>query len=94
MNEESDSLFLTILYMVVFYFIFTLTELALIVLAVIQVLATLVAGEPNANIQRFGAQLGEYVSSIVRYLSMQCTTKPYPFSDWPNPPEQEPDQED
>lgn len=88
-NEEKDSVFLTALYMVLFYFIFSVTEIVLIFLAVVQVLMMLLANEPNPKLQRFGAQLGVYVADIVRYLSMKSSIKPYPFCDWPNDPDPE-----
>ncbi len=86
MEEERDPLFLTALYMVLFYFIFSVTEIALIILAIVQLLMMLLVDEPNPRLQRFGSQLAEYVASIVRYLAMKSEQKPYPFSDWPEDP--------
>ena len=82
-TDETDSIFLTVLYMVLFYFIFSFVEFILIFLLVVQVAMSILAGEPNAKLQRFGSQLSVYVGQIVNYIAMQSSHKPYPFSDWP-----------
>ena len=89
MNEDNDPILLTALYMVLFYFIFSVSEIVLIFLGIVQLVVSLLAGEPNPKLQRFGAQFGEYVASIARYISMKSSIKPYPFSDWPEDPDTE-----
>ena len=91
MNEsepEKDSLLLTVLYMVLFYFIFAVAGYVLIALGVIQVVVRVLSGSPNAELQRFGASFGRYLGQIVHYIAMHTDTKPYPFSTWPQPDDQ------
>jgi len=86
MNEspqEKDPLFLTALYMILFYLIFVLAGYVLIGLGVIQVAVRLLSGQAQDELKRFGASFGLYMSQIVDYISMKSDVKPYPFNEWP-----------
>ncbi len=69
--------------MVFFYCIYGLIDFAVIFLAIVQSLYVLITGEPQQDLQRFGAALGQYLKDIVSYLSWNREQKPFPFEDWP-----------
>lgn len=83
-QQEKDPLFLTALYMILFYLIFVLAGYVLIGLGVIQVAVRLLSGQAQEELMRFGASFGRYMSQIVDYISMKSDVKPYPFSEWPS----------
>ena len=74
-----------ILYLILFYVIYGLTDLALLVILVIQTLLNLFTGEPSESLKDAGRSLGIYVKQISEYLSYASEEKPFPFSDWPQP---------
>ena len=82
-EQEKDPLFLTALYMILFYLVFVLAGYVLIGLGIIQVVVRLLSGQPQDELKRFGASFGCYMSQIVDYISMNSDTKPYPFNEWP-----------
>lgn len=89
-QQEKDSLFMTALYMILFYLVFVLAGYVLIGLGVIQVAVRLLSGQPQAELKRFGAGFGRYMSQIVDYISMKSDVKPYPFNEWPAVNEKKP----
>lgn len=72
-----------VLYLIIFYLIYSVSEIALLVIALVQFLLSVFSGEPSATLKGFGASLGIYVKQIAEYLSYASDQKPYPFSDWP-----------
>ena len=82
-EQEKDPLFMTALYMILFYLVFVLAGYVLIGLGIIQVVVRLLSGQPQDELKRFGTSFGRYMSQIVDYISMKSDVKPYPFSEWP-----------
>jgi hypothetical protein len=82
-EQDTDSIFLTALYMILFYLIFVLAGYVLIGLGVLQLAVKLLSDQPQPELKRFGSQFGRYMSQIVDYVSMKSTVKPYPFAQWP-----------
>ncbi len=82
-DQDTDSLFLTVLYMILFYLIFTLASYVLIGVGVLQLAVRILSGKPQPELRRFGLRFGRYLMQIVQYIAMQTPTKPYPFSEWP-----------
>ncbi len=82
--EGKEPLLLKVVYMVLFYFVFIILGYILIALGVVQLIVKLLSGNPQADLQRFGGQLGQYAAQLIHYIAMQTEQKPYPFSDWPN----------
>ncbi|UZE94455.1 DUF4389 domain-containing protein [Alkalimarinus alittae] len=84
-NSEYDKEghWLRILYMVMFYIVYKISDLVVIVMAILQAVVTTFGNGPNERLTAFGASLATYVSQIVRFLSYADEKKPYPFSEWP-----------
>jgi hypothetical protein len=62
--------------------VYTITELVLVAVIVLQFLFRLVTGEPNGNLLRFGAQLAAFAYNIFLFLTFSTGQKPFPFQDW------------
>ncbi|ASP39741.1 lipase [Bacterioplanes sanyensis] len=84
-NLTSDAFWLKTLYLVLFYLVSRLADIAVLVITVAQWGFQLATGAPNAQLAQFGDSLGQYVSQIIHYLSGVSEQKPYPFQDWPAP---------
>lgn len=55
-----------------------------LVLAIVQAMFSLLTGESNYNLRRFGKAMAEYVQQILHYLSFNSHDKPFPFADFPD----------
>jgi Domain of unknown function (DUF4389) len=53
------------------------------VVAVVQFIWLLIAGQPNDQLSRFGATLAKWLSDAVRFLTFASDDKPFPWRDWP-----------
>lgn len=83
-NIKQPSVWIRVLFMVVFGIASYLLLLPLIIiLSIAQALFTLITGEPNENLRYFSATLVLYVSQIIRFLTYLSEDKPFPFSDFP-----------
>lgn len=75
---------LKLLYLILFYFIYRITDLVLLVVMIIQAGLSIFTGEPSDSIKLFGRSLGAYLAQISLFLSYASEEKPFPFSDWPD----------
>ena len=71
------------LLMVLFYVIYKIAEFGLIVIAVLQFVATLINGRPSDSLKRFGASVSRLFYDIMLYLTFNSDERPFPFSGWP-----------
>ena len=83
-SEEKDPLFMTAIYMAVFCTVYWIAGYILLTMGVVQLIVRLLSGRPQPDLQRFGGQLGSYLSDIILYVSMRTDQKPYPFANWPD----------
>lgn len=83
--HDSDGKFLKFLYVCVFYLIYSVSDIVLLCIGILQTLLNVFTGEPSATLTAFGESLGEYVRQISVYVSYGNISKPFPFSDWPEP---------
>jgi len=84
-NIKSYSTWKRFLYMLVFIFIFTLSETVVYVVMSINFLIFLFTGKKNSKLSSFGHSLGKYISQVIDYLSLHSDEKPYPFEmEWPS----------
>jgi len=72
-------------YMVLFAFVLYVSKFVLLAVALLQILAALFTGEPNARLTRFGESLSQYIYQIGRFLTFSSEDMPFPFADWPQP---------
>jgi hypothetical protein len=72
-----------ILYLILFYLIYRITDLVLLVVMLMQIGLNIFSGEPSESVKLFGKSLGAYLQQISEFLSYASEEKPFPFSDWP-----------
>ena len=84
-NAERESLILRAIWMLVFFFVWQLAELALLLVVVVQLIMRAVKGRVDQSLQAFGDSLSQYVAQIGRFGTFNTDRKPWPMSDWPTP---------
>ena len=82
-NLSARSTWLRGLYLLLFAVLYSLAELVLVAVVVFQFGATLLTGHRNARLLSLGARLSRYMYQVLRYVTFNSDTRPYPFSPWP-----------
>ena len=72
------------LYLILFYFIGYVVWILTVAISVFQFFYSIFLKHPNQNLLDFGKSLNQYLYEIVRFISFNTDTKPYPFSPWPS----------
>ena len=72
------------LFMLLFAVAFGVGQSLLILLAVVQFLWLVFAGEPNLFLLRFGSSLSVWFSDATRFLSCATDEMPFPWKRWPD----------
>ena len=89
-NVTRSSIWLRLLSMIVLGIAFNVAEIVIFAVVVFQFLVTLVSGNPNEQLTRFGNNLARYVQQIVRFMTFATEDKPFPFGAWPDEPYEAP----
>lgn len=71
------------LHMVLFAIAYSIAELILAVVILVQFVTILFTGRASEPLLRFGNGLATYVRQILRFLTYNTETMPFPFADWP-----------
>ena len=71
------------LYMLLFGFIGYFAFWVIVLIAIVQLVVTLVNKVPNEDLLTFGRNLTEYLKQITSYLGFASEEKPCPFSPFP-----------
>jgi hypothetical protein len=82
-NLRSSKHWLRLLFMIIFAVILQLTSLLMWVLVIAQFIFSLITGEDNPNLRRFGHSLSIYIFHTLKFLTYTSEDKPFPFADWP-----------
>lgn len=82
----SGAIWMRGLYMLLFVLAYSIAELVITALVVLQFLIVLFTGRGNENLLRLGNNLSAYVYQIVRFETFNSETRPYPFAPWPDEP--------
>ena len=78
-----QSTWLRALYMVLFAVIFSITEIIIAAVVVLQFLIKLFSGKVNQQLLTLAQSLGTYVYDIVIFMGYNSEEKPFPFAPWP-----------
>ncbi len=70
--------------MLLFAMAFGIGQLLLNLIAVVQFLWLLFAGEPNPGLLRFGGSLAIWQGDAARFMTCASEEKPFPWRDWPD----------
>jgi hypothetical protein len=83
-NLGSRKTWLRGLYMVLFAVIYSVTEVVIGAVVILQFLFTLVTGQTNARLLQFGRSLSRYVYQIMLFFTFNSEDLPFPFNEWPS----------
>ncbi|MCP4993093.1 MAG: DUF4389 domain-containing protein, partial [Gammaproteobacteria bacterium] len=89
MNDEmQDNLsdretWIRLLYSLLFGTIYLMLKLVVLAVVLMQYGFVLFSGEKNQPLLHFGDQLSHYIFQILRFVTFNSETKPFPFADWP-----------
>lgn len=83
---KSGTTWLRLLFMIVFVFLYGLSRIVVLAVVVLQFFWVLFTGETNDKLKTFGQSLATYTYQLVRYLTYNSESRPFPFDDdWPSP---------
>jgi hypothetical protein len=80
--SNSDN-WIRLLLVILFTCVFWLGAWVLVFVAALGLIILLVTGERNDNLSQFGAQLSDYLASIMAYATLNTDQQPFPFGEWP-----------
>jgi hypothetical protein len=90
---ESDAFWLRTLFIIMFSIIYRVLDVVVLFLVVVQWGFSLTTGQVNPALGQFSEGLADYIAQIVRYVTGNTETKPFPFTDWPTPPRDMPSEQ-
>jgi hypothetical protein len=83
---KSRETWLRLLFMIVFVFLYGVSRFVIGAVVVLQFLWVLFTGETNERLKSLGQSLATYTYQIIRYLTYNTDSRPFPFDeDWPSP---------
>ena len=74
------------LYMIAFAIAYSIAELVVLLVVVMQFLTILFTGRASEPLLQFGSSLADYVRQILHFVLYNSEQMPFPFADWPQPP--------
>lgn len=83
-NVTSSTLWVRLVYMLLFSFFLYLASFVVCAVIVLQFLFCLLTGADNLKLRRFGKGIARYVSDALSFLTFNSEYKPFPFADWPD----------
>jgi hypothetical protein len=82
-QSNTQKKLLKALFFILFYFISYAVWGLSIAISIFQFFYALLLKEPNKHLLDFSKNLNTYLYDIVRFISFNTETKPFPFSPWP-----------
>lgn len=80
---RGESTVLRVLWMLLFFVVWQLAEVALWVIALIQLVRHAITGTPCNRLREFGDSLSRYAQQIARFMTYASEEKPWPMAAWP-----------
>lgn len=84
-NLTRSETWLRVLYVILFALIYTVAEIVLAAVVVVQFGFVLITGQRNPNLLEFGASLSRFMYDVLRYFTFLSDDRPFPFQPWPGP---------
>ncbi|MGB0467246.1 MAG: DUF4389 domain-containing protein [Pontibacterium sp.] len=73
-----------LLYMLLFCLFYNVAEVVIGALVLFLFLTVLFSGEANKRLLAFGQSLSIYVFQVMRFLTFNTESRPFPFGEWPD----------
>ncbi len=82
-NIKDQSTWMRGLYILLFAVIYSVTEIVIGLVVIIQFLFVLITRQANEKLLELGASLSTYIYQILSYVTFNSDERPFPFSDFP-----------
>ncbi|MBT8149172.1 MAG: DUF4389 domain-containing protein [Gammaproteobacteria bacterium] len=82
-GNDEPSIWKRLLFMLLCAVLYSVAEVVLFALVVLQFFFKLITGGTNERLLLFGQSIATYIYQIVQYLNFNCEYMPFPFNDWP-----------
>jgi hypothetical protein len=82
-NLTQPDVWLRLVFVLLFAALYSLAELVLAAVVILQFIVILATGTRNARLLRLGHSLSSYAYQVWMYMSFNSDIKPYPFAEWP-----------
>ena len=79
-------------FILLFAFLLFVARVVTAAVVVIQFLFTVFSGQANDNLREFGQSLAQYIYQVLRFMTYNSDTKPFPFNPWPTAEVVEPEE--
>ncbi|MBT8084373.1 MAG: DUF4389 domain-containing protein [Woeseia sp.] len=84
-HVKSRSTWMRLLFIIVCGMLYALSRVVVFVVVLLQFFWLLFTGEPNSRLTATGQSFATYTYQLVRYLTFNTETRPFPFDDdWPS----------
>ena len=80
----SKETWIRLLYVILFALIYSLAELVVAAVVLLQFGFKLVTGQANARLSKFSGTLNQFIYQILQYATFRSDHIPFPFGDWPD----------
>jgi hypothetical protein len=78
------SIWVRFLYMLAFMIAYSIAEIVLGIVVLLQFVIVLITGSANENLLRLGNNLSAFVYQVFRFLTFNTEEHAFPFADWPD----------
>ena len=82
-NIKQPSTWIRGLYMLLFALFYSIAEIVLFAVVVIQFFFELFTGQTNPRLLMLGQSIATYIYQIIQYLTFNSDYQSYPFGPWP-----------
>lgn len=82
-NLTSSKHWFRLVFMLLFAAVLQLASIVMWVLVIAQFFFSLITGEDNQHLRRFGHSLSTFIYDVLKFLCYSSDEKPFPFADWP-----------
>lgn len=83
-NIKQQSTWVRGLYMLMFALLYSVTEVVLFAIVIIQFFLMLLTGSTNPRLLVLGQSIASYIYQIIQYLTFNSEYQPFPLGDWPS----------
>ena len=82
-NLKQQSTWIRGLYMLLFALFYSVAEIVLFAVVLVQFFFKLFTGQTNPRLLMLGQSIASYIYQIIQFLTFNSDYRSYPFGDWP-----------
>ena len=80
---RGESTVLRVLWMLLFFVVWQVAEIALWLIALVQLIRHAITGSPCNRLREWGDSLSRYAQQVARFMTYASEEKPWPLAAWP-----------